>query len=256
MSARAAKSAGAAPASSTPTVSVVGSGITVLTGKKAESLSNSAADGWQQNAITQRYRNMAVADKAKAATSVPVLAEFTLEQNGQALTVVDRDGSVYNGFVQPAPADASETRLNYAAQDERATLSDAAKPALSAIPAYGKDGLAGINPAPSNTAQAIVGGAQVLSANEAQNYFFRVEGTNRTLNQRVVFTGNMIQNNYMTESQNAPAAAQTYRLQEANQFLAPAGRAQLQLQNNYINGQVLLNNSKAGTELNAIPVER
>ncbi len=93
------------------------------------------------------------------APSAPVLASFRVEQNGNNLKVVDGDGSVYTGSVQIA-------------QQEPA--SDASFAAARNRP----------------------GGAATRSlkadAPTSQSYFFRVAGTNRNLNESVVFSGNFV----------------------------------------------------------------
>jgi prepilin-type processing-associated H-X9-DG protein len=100
------------------------------------------------------------------AKAVPVLVNFQVQQNGSAIRVVDADGSVYDGSLLPESA---------VAQNE---------PAPAATPA------------PPATVPAQVERAKTIaSRNEsqmAQNYFFRVSGTNRTLQQNVVFAGNLL----------------------------------------------------------------
>jgi hypothetical protein len=79
-----------------------------------------------------------------------------VEQNGNNMKVLDADGSVYTGSVQIAQQEPSAG--GRAGTPKFQTVSPAAK---SAIPA-------------------------------PQRYFFRVAGTNRNLNQNVVFSGNFI----------------------------------------------------------------
>jgi len=112
----------------------------------SQSFTQTAAASELQN----RYRNVSV-----AAQTAPVLQSFQVLQNGDAISVVDRDGSLYQGSVQAAPAAAE--------RNEPAPLQSQAKEVQSAV----------------NQQQV------------ALNYFFRVAGTNRTLKQNVVFTGNL-----------------------------------------------------------------
>jgi len=98
-----------------------------------------------------------------SAKTAPVLASFQLQQNGNTIRVVDQDGSVYNGFLQPPSA------------------------AVQNTPAPGK-----VNPvtaAPTLDKFANVNGNEQQTA---QNYFFRVTGTNLTLKQNVVFIGSLL----------------------------------------------------------------
>ncbi len=106
-----------------------------------------------KNSLQQVFKNAAVASKV-----APVLANFQFNQSGTAISVVDNDGSVYRGYLM-----AGETPTE--------KLLDAAKKSPGV---QDKD-----------AAAKSQGGA-------AQNYFFRVAGTNRSLNQNVVFTGNVL----------------------------------------------------------------
>ena len=98
--------------------------------------------------------------------AVPVLVNFQVQQNGNAVRVVDADGSVYDGSLLPASA---------VAQNE---------PAPAATPT------------PAGTAPEQVERAKSIASRDesqtAQNYFFRVTGTNQTLKQNVVFAGNLV----------------------------------------------------------------
>jgi hypothetical protein len=111
-----------------------------------------------------------------SAQATPVLQSFQVQQNGDAISVVDRDGSIYNGSVQPEPA----TVRNEPAPEEATA--------------------ARVAPPQSRTKAAQSAGNEQQAA---QNYFFRVAGTNRTLKQNVVFTGNLLANS------GAPQMAQT-----------------------------------------------
>jgi hypothetical protein len=89
--------------------------------------------------------------------SSPVLLSFRVEQTGNTMRVVDSDGSVYTGAVQVAQQ-ASTTRAT--PPKNAPALAQAAR-----------------TPAPSQA---------------AQNYFFRVAGTNHNLKQNVIFSGNFV----------------------------------------------------------------
>ncbi len=115
-------------------------------------------------------------NSAASAQATPVLQSFQVQQNGDAISVVDRDGSIYHGSLQLT----NTTVLNE--------------------PAPAETFAARVAPPQSQTkgAQSAGNGQQA-----AQNYFFRVAGTNRTLKQNVVFTGNLQANS------GAPQTAQT-----------------------------------------------
>ena len=115
-------------------------------------------------------------NNAASSQATPVLQSFQVQQNGDAISVVDRDGSVYHGSVRPEMA----TVRNEPAPAE--TFAARVAPPQSQTKA---------TPSAGNEQQA------------AQNYFFRVAGMNRTLKQHVVFTGNFLANS------GAPQTAQT-----------------------------------------------
>jgi hypothetical protein len=166
-----------------------------------------------------------------SAQATPVLQSFQMRQNGDAISVVDGDGSVYHGSVRPETA----TVRNEPALAE--TFAERVAPPQSRTKA---------TPSAGNEQQA------------AQNYFFRVAGMNRTLKQHVVFTGNFLANS------GAPQTAQTSN--SFGGFGGGGGVAGNQLQQAAANQsqQSLLWNSRiVGTaviastnqiEINAVPV--
>ena len=171
---------------------------------------------------------------AASAQTTPVLQSFQVQQNGSAISFVDRDGSVYNGSVQsesvtvrnePAPAETSAARV--------APPQSQTKVAQSA----------------GNEQQA------------AQNYFFRVAGMNRTLKQKVVFTGNMeaipnvITNAQQTLKGDAGGFGGNGNVSGAgNQFQQNAANLSQQslLSNSRIVGIAVIDNDKR-VEINAVP---
>ena len=213
--------------------------------------------------LAQRYRTVAAMEKQKQAAS-PVLDEFIVTQNGEALTVIDRDGSIYKGYARLAAAGRSGGGGGYGNSG-----------ALQLVPNSYNGGRGGalLNQNATSRSQdesraqsQVLGGAQynqaqVVPAQNAVvtvNYFFRVEGTNRSLNQRVIFTGNILQNNsFNNVAYNAQNSANT---QAFNQQNAPSG-SQAYFNNgspapglnNFINGRVQLDDKKT-SELNALSV--
>jgi hypothetical protein len=97
--------------------------------------------------------------------AAPVLANFQVQQIAGAIRVVDQDGSVYDGSLLPENAVAQAGPVPAATPAPVAALPEIQDKDLSAA---------------KKVSQA------------AQNYFFRVAGTNRTLQQNVVFTGNLL----------------------------------------------------------------
>lgn len=226
----------------------------------------------------QRYRNAALMKNEKKSDQLTVLDEFTVAQNGEVLTIVDRDGSIYNGFARLAP----ESRQNFAGNNRIEHENP-----VQSVPNTGNGGRAGAaldqramnrafvqtQNAPATTLD-IEGQSQVspqsqlnFNAIEMANYDFRVEGTNRSLNQRVVFTGNishvsqngmvsLADNNLQTGSNvsNSQTFRQQQNVTQFNQSYSNNGQ-QLPTMNNYINGRVVVGN-KREVELNALPASQ
>lgn len=103
-----------------------------------------------------------------------ILSNFQVQQNGDAIRLVDQDGSVYNGWLQLANQTVEKI------QDQSALNADT-RLAQNSI-----------------TVIAGLPGQQIAAAQDAlqlaQNYFFHVYGTNRTMKQTVSFTGNLTEN--------------------------------------------------------------
>jgi prepilin-type processing-associated H-X9-DG protein len=166
-----------------------------------------------------------------SAKVAPVLANFQIQQNGNAISVVDGDGSVYNGRVL-----AGDT----AVQNELAAGQKLYSPRATPPPPQLQEKAMQMN---KNADQS------------SQNYYFRVTGMNRSLQQNVVFTGNMttISNAGQLGQQmvNAPAGGSgggnVFQPSVANQV------QQSLLSNSRITGTALINNTNA-IEINAVPV--
>jgi hypothetical protein len=122
------------------------------------------AAGSQNSALGMQngFKNTAAAVK-----SSPVLANFQVQQNGNAIHVVDADGSVYDGSLQPPEGVVAQTVS-----------------VQTAMPAP-----TGTVPAQNERQKTIVTRDELQTA---QSYFFRVTGMNRTLKQNVVFAGNLL----------------------------------------------------------------
>ena len=214
--------------------------------------------GQVRASTSQLYRNIETNGNEKVFTRLPVLDEFTVEQNGSALTVVDSDGSVYEGFVHVAyPVDLEEKEQAYRGAIQPAVTSanwfsaeQRTSPRAVQAPSGGAVG---------DTAGLASQSIQTLNQPEVGSLpnFFRVEGTNRSLNQRVVFTGNLLQSNYanngLSAGQNV-ANVQSIRQQETQMNVSTGQQAQLPSLNNFINGRVQMGTNKTSTELNAFSV--
>jgi hypothetical protein len=170
-----------------------------------------------RTALTQSFANVAgpsATDKAKQSPAANVLMNFRIEQAGDQLRVIDGDGSTYLGVTPGVAADAAAS----VAQKGVVSFSQENRPQTKSY--FRQSGEAG----------------------EAARYLYRVEGTNRTLNQAVSFAWNFVAptNPPGTPTQSAGATVQA---------LAPMPWTEA-----VINGRVQIN---TGTqfELNATPVK-
>jgi prepilin-type processing-associated H-X9-DG protein len=111
-------------------------------------------------------RSRRVGDEGASARTTPVLASFQVQQDGREIRVVDQDGSVYSGSMQPQPAILSGKSDSGGALDS---------PTLEPVPSRQSE-------------------EKKLPAMEPAglNYFFRVAGTNQSLKQSVVFAGSLV----------------------------------------------------------------
>jgi hypothetical protein len=157
----------------------------------------------------------------------PVLINFKVEQAGRDLRVVDGDGSVYKGVV-----------------DEQNTLYKQISERQQQKLAIANDSQFKFQ-TPKQT-EAISPAKQL----DAETYYlYRVEGTNRTLNQNVVFTWNFVDTNALASGnlnyQNTAQKLDATKL--PSQFPAL-------LQNSYINGRAQFGEGRE-IEVNAVPVK-
>jgi hypothetical protein len=186
------------------------------------------------NAIAQQFVQVVPGAKAKgslageATAASPVLATFRVEQAGQELRIVDGDGSVYTGYVQLADA------------ARRARLSKAGAPAV--VQAARAPGQA----LEQNAARSLDAGQLA-----PHTYFFRVAGTNRSVNQKVVFTGSLLTATNLTLS--LPVATNLSiggGLGGGQAGSVQPGRRPLL--DSRISGKVVIGSGKA-VEINALP---
>ncbi len=190
----------------------------------------------QQRAIlnSQAFSNLggpsAEAKRKDAPAKVltpPVLMNFKVEQAGRDLRVVDGDGSVYRGVV-----DEENTLYKQISERQQQKLMLANESRFKfQTPKQADD----------------------LTARKQQDaeayYLYRVEGTNRTLNQNVVFTWNFVDTNALASGnlnyQNTARKLDATKL--PSQFPAL-------LQNSLINGRAQFGEGRE-IEVNAVPVK-
>jgi len=163
-----------------------------------------------------------------AAPLHPVLASFQVQQTGKELRIVDGDGSVYRGYMQIGEAPRRQRSANM-----EAPAAARASRALGAV-------------LEENRAASLV-----ADQSASQTYFFRVAGTNRSLNEKVVFTGNLLAPTNLTLS--LPVATNLSIGGGLGGFQnAPAQQSLLPLLNYRISGKVVIGGGKA-VEINALP---
>jgi hypothetical protein len=155
-----------------------------------------------------------------------VLLSFQMEQIGDQVRVIDRDGSTYAGYLQKADA-TSEQQIaggkDQAASRERKTKTLIATPSTKLEDKFGYE------------------------AN--QDYFFRVVGTNRNLNQQVIFTGHLLAN-----AGNADISKNNLNPTAAKQLQLPVQNQTGSLLFNFrINGTALVGASNT-VEIQAMPI--
>lgn len=184
-----------------------------------------SAQSFALNASNAGLQNV-FKNAAASAKIAPVLANFQFNQNGAAIAVVDGDGSVYNGYL----------------------LADETGRQNSPAPAKKLPGVQDKDMALQNKAGA------------AQNYFFRVAGTNRSLNQSVVFTGNVLalSNPVAWSAQSKVGGFSGSAGSGGGNLSQPSAANQSQAQlgvfsNSRIEGTAVINNTNA-IEINALPV--
>ena len=163
------------------------------------------------NGNSQLFRNA-------AANVVPVLVAFELQQNGSRLAIIDADGSVYQGSLQPE---------NQASPNP--------------VPVVAP---------PADALKQTSATAQNVTVATANNYLFRVAGQNRTLKQNVVFAGNLL--SFEGADSNSPIGSNLNKAIQANQVAAGAPNQMLN-SNSRIIGTLTIDSTNQ-VEINAVPV--
>ncbi len=199
-------------------------------------IENSETLNYSAGLATREYVQVNLAgDRRNTAAnqnSQGVLNSFRVEQTGDQIRVIDNDGSIYLGSVRLEAETAKralareQEELPRKAADDQKQIPSARAPAT----AFG-----GIN-----------GMAQAL-----QNYSFRVSGTNRSLNQRVVLIGN-----YAVAAPAAPALqlSASNALAYGRPPASANGGASVQSINSRIQGRAVIGGTNH-IEIDALPVQ-
>jgi hypothetical protein len=168
-------------------------------------------------------------DASGAAAPAPVLTYFRLEQSNTSLRVIDSDNSVYAGQIQSSPALNDSLKQTKASATIRNTLRQNQSPTSSAA---GFDQITNIYP----------------------GYAFQVMGTNRTSNQRVVFSGLLTGPSNLVDNFTGTGAVGRNQVDQQTRVAASqANRSQtnLQSQDLHVTGTVLLGTDQL--EIDAVP---
>jgi hypothetical protein len=178
----------------------------------------------QMQPTTKNERSM----DDKAAPARPVLTAFRVEQAGRQLRVIDGDGSVYTGSMQVADAARRQ-------------------PAVNAPTSFGSRAAPARGIALKEESTGRMDADQLLP----QTYYFRVAGTNRSLQQKVVFTGN-----FLGATNIASFQMVTNDVRLGGSLVGFRGGAEqpgfLPFANPRISGKVVVGNGPA-VEINAVP---
>ena len=194
--------ASAAPAAPTPAPAAAMAMALTATARLPESNAQMAQQNFLRVNAANLYRRNLQSPPVPA-----VLNEFQLQRAGDSVTVVDEDGSVYSGQVlnaEPAGGRAGGAARSLGVNDGAAATAarqNDSQEAAKRERAPGADML---------RREQDKGGA------EAAGYWFQAIGTNRSVNQRVVFTGNYLPSGAVNND--APAAARGAKQND----LAPA----------------------------------
>ena len=160
------------------------------------------------------------------ATAVPVLANFQVQQVGNQLRVVDGDGSTYVGEMN-----VTATSFDGGVGGKETTAGSytryGARPAQSTL------------------------GVITLNQQATQSYLWRVEGTNRTFNQNVVFSWNFVETNSTAAASQLNTTSGAFN-QDATKL---PSQFQILLNNSTINGRAQLGPAQQ-IEVNAVPVKQ
>lgn len=150
----------------------------------------------------------------KLGSTTPVLENFQIEQSGSQLRVIDADGSTYHGEISATQTESQKQIAGYKAD--------------------GKE---------------VIALGVAYQSQLPDSYQFRVQGTNITLNQQVVFAWNCVPFTNALALSNASFVASELKKQDG----AKMPQQFPGFQNSYINGRAQVASEKE-IEINARPV--
>ncbi len=183
-----------------------------------------------------------------------VLDSFRVEQTGSQLRVIDSDGSVYTGVLGQTNTIAEDSLARKEAPAGESARSGEAKQSEQAQAQAPSGGTVLWGKLPES--------APAQNTNSGEAYFFRVSGTNISLNQPVVLTGSFYQTAANTRGSGgrggaAPAQASRNEVAVAAGALQPAatnGPVPLPLSNLRLQGRALVGTNQI--EITALPEKK
>ena len=126
------------------------------------------------DALTQRFKREVAEDEKKTADKdalrPPPLTSFAFELNGDKVRIVDADGSVYSGSLDPQGTAEGDLLKESVAPKAKSLDSSSANVRLETVPS---------------------GAVAQARAPRVQGYGFRVIGTNRSLSAKIDFSGSI-----------------------------------------------------------------
>ncbi len=229
-----ADSAAVQPATPPPPAAVFSSGSLAAAdresfGNRLDSSKAVANSITQQFARTDEPANM---QKALRKANQAVLRSFRVEQSSNQIRMIDKDGSIYSGYL----GQAAEGTKPVDKVAETKTVQSAAKSNIQTR---------------QNDSLSIGGGGGGGVFQPAQNVFFRVSGTNRSLKQLVVFTGSFVPNIQIQPGFKLHANAGLVENQSPTPMASPSP---LQLFNSQLQGRAVIGNTNQ-LEILALPVK-
>jgi len=186
---------------------------------------SSSLQGGKVDKLAEAQPKLKSAATNKASSLQAILPSFEVEQQGAAFRVIDHDGSIYSGYLQPAPMPVVGKKISDAEIRREVSRAQSFRGRVE---------------------------SETLPTPAQQAYFFNVSGTNRSLNESVIFSGNLLTltnsgglmlNTNAINSDGLQRAISSQKAQSVSQpFLRISGKA--------------LVGQKGELQIEAVPVQR
>jgi hypothetical protein len=197
--------------------------VTLKAAPKVNALKETKRRAVRYNNLADMAQNFVQEPAGKSALKAkqlpePILVDFQIERKGNLVKVMDRDGSVYSGNVIneekfAAPSASKLSAVNSVPAQRRGATGGVGALAPATIAPGG-----GATPAPTKPVRVTREAAMAARPVEGQ-FFFRVQGTNQTLQRLVVFEATL---------DGIPGQANKWQYQRALPQSKLSGEAELQ----------------------------